>query len=146
VYPNDRVATFIAENFIPVKIHIKEQPDTFKRFGVQWTPTLLTLDSDGVERYRFEGFLPANDFLAQLALGLAHTAFAHEQWREAEGRFRSIVQDFPETDAAPEALYWAGVSRYKGGDPAALADTAKQFQSSYATTSWAKKASVWAIR
>jgi len=146
VYPNDRVATFIAQNFIPVKIHIKQQPDTFKRFGVQWTPTLLTLDSGGVERYRFEGFLPVTDFLAQLALGLGHTAFAHEQWREAEERFRSIVRDFPETDAAPEALYWAGVSRYKGGDRAALADTAKQFQTSYAATSWAKKASVWASR
>src|SRR5207245_11796157 len=112
----DRVATFIAQNFIPVKIHIKQQPDTFKRFGVQWTPTLLTLDSSGVERYRFEGFLPVTDFLAQLALGLGHTAFAHEQWREAEERFRSIVRDFPVTDAGPEALYWAGVSRYKGDD------------------------------
>jgi hypothetical protein len=95
VYPSDRVATFIAQNFIAVKIHIKQQPDTFKRFGVQWTPTLLTLDSDGVERYRFEGFLPANDFLAQLALGLAHSAFAHEQWRELEARFGSIVRDLP---------------------------------------------------
>ncbi len=119
------MATFIAQNFIPVKIHIKQQPDTFKRFGAQWTPTLVTLDRDGVERYRFEGFLPATDFLAQLALGLAHTAFARERWREAEERFRAIVRDFPETEAAPEALYWAGVSRYKGGDPAALADTAK---------------------
>jgi hypothetical protein len=138
------VATFLTRNFIPVKIHIKEQPDTFKRFGAQWTPTLVTLDSSGVERYRFEGFLPATDFLAQLALGLAHTAFAHEQWREAEDRFRAIVRDFPDTEAAPEALYWAGVSRYKGGDLAALADTAKQFKTTYGSTSWAKKASVWA--
>jgi hypothetical protein len=144
VYPNDRVAGFIGENFIPVKIHIKEQPDTFKRFRAQWPPTLVILDRDGVERHRFEGFLPASDFLAQLALGLAHAAFGREQWREAEERYRAVVRDFPATDAAPEALYWAGVSRYKAGDQTALADTAKRFQAAYPATSWAKKASVWA--
>jgi len=35
------VERFITENFVPVKIHIKEQPATFERFGVQWTPTFV---------------------------------------------------------------------------------------------------------
>ena len=48
------------------------------------------------------------------------------------------------TDAAPEALYWAGVARYKAtGDAAALSDTAGQFRQRYQESSWAKKASVW---
>jgi len=128
-----------------VKIHVKEQPKTFERFGAQWTPTIVILDPDGTERHRFEGFLPGDDFLAQLKLGLAHSAFARQQWDEAERRFRDIVQALPESDAAPEALYWAGVAKYKGsGNAAALNDTAKQFKQRYAQSTWAKKASVWA--
>ena len=66
MYPNAEVSEFITGHFIPVKIHVKEQPATFKRFGAQWTPTLVVLDPDGTERYRFEGYLPAREFLAQL--------------------------------------------------------------------------------
>src|SRR2546422_4464255 len=33
-----------------------------------------------------------------------------QQWAEAERRFREIVEQLPDTDAAPEALYWAGVA------------------------------------
>lgn len=45
---------------------------------------------------------------------------------------------------APEALYWAGVSKYKGtGDPGALQETAAHFKTRFTDSSWAKKASVW---
>jgi hypothetical protein len=54
------------------------------------------------------------------------------------------VGDFPETEAAPQALYWAGVARYKGTkDGKALAETANAFAGRYTDSSWAKKASVW---
>ena len=49
------------------------------------------------------------------------------------------------SDAAPEALYWAGVSKYKAShDPVALKETAKAFSTRYKDSSWAKKASIWA--
>ncbi len=139
------MAKLIGENFLPVKIHIKEQPETFKRFGAQWTPTLVVADSGGTERYRFEGYLPPEEFLAQLELGLAKSAFAREQWNEAEQRYRELVQEYPKAETASEALYWAGVSKYKAsGDAGALAETAREFQSKYPQSVWAKKASVWA--
>ena len=145
MYPDPRVEGFIGENFLPVKIHIKEQPATFQRFGAQWTPTIAILDPDGSKRHRFEGFLPADDFLAQLKLGLAHAAFARQQWTEAEQRYREIVDQLSDTDAAPEALYRAGVSKYKAsGDPESLKDTAQRFKKTYSGSTWAKKASVWA--
>ena len=79
MYPNERVAKYITQNFLPVKIHIKEQPAVFERFGARWTPTLIVLDPEGKERRRLEGFLPAEDLLAELELGLAHAAFARQQ-------------------------------------------------------------------
>jgi hypothetical protein len=139
------VASFITENFIPVKIHIKEQPQSFERFGAQWTPTIIILDSVGTERHRFEGYMPAEEFLPQLELGLAKIAFARQQWVEAEQRYRAIGDKFPKSEIAPEALYWAGVAKYKStNDPSALGETAQQFKQKYPDSVWAKKSSVWA--
>ena len=148
MYSDPRVVEFIQQNFIPVRVHVRENRDEFKRLGerfnAQWTPTTLIVDSDGNERHRIEGFLPADDFLAQLNLGLAKSAFARGNFSDAEQLYRGIVEKFPNTDAGPEALYWAGVSRYKGtGDASALGETARAFSSRYTDTSWAKKASVW---
>jgi len=114
------------------------------RYGVQWTPTILIVDPSGAERHRIEGFLPVDEFLGQFALGLGRSAFARQQFGEAERRLREVVERFPDTAAAPEALYWAGVSRYKAtNDAAALAGTADAFTRRYQDSVWAKKASVW---
>jgi TolA-binding protein len=116
----------------------------FERFGVHWTPTLMVLDPDGTVRYKFEGYLPAEDFLARLELGLAHAAFARKQWNEAERGFRRIVNDRPKAESAPEALYWAGVAKYKAsGDAAALAETARLLKEKHPQNAWTTKASVW---
>jgi len=138
----------VTENFLPARINVHEQPADWKRFGerygVQWTPTILIVDSSGTERHRIEGFLPAEDLLAQLALGLARSAFARQQFAEAERRYREVVERFPRSDVAPEALYWAGVAHYKAtNDATALAQTAEAFVNRYQDSAWAKKASVW---
>jgi hypothetical protein len=139
---------FVNANFIPARVHVKDDAALFEKYGqkygAQWTPTILELDPDGVERHRIEGFLPNDDFLSQLMLGRAQIAFAQENWDEAERRFREIVEQFPDSDAAPEALYWAGVSPYKAThDSKFLKQTAQEFRNRYQTTSWAKKASIW---
>jgi len=78
-------------------------------------------------------------------LGRAQLDFKQAKWPEAEKRFREIVEKLPKSDAAAEALYWAGVSKYKAShDPAALKETAKAFATRYTDSSWAKKASIWA--
>ncbi len=148
MWPDERVASFVAENFIPARVHVKDDAAAFKQYGekyaAQWTPTILELDSEGVERHRIEGFLPPDDFLAQLMLGRARIAFQEQKWEEAAKMFRRVYEELPETDAAPEALYWTGVTRYKDtNDGTALKETARAFSTRYADSSWAKKASIW---
>ena len=148
MYPDERVARLITENFIPARVHVKDQAADFQRYGerynAQWTPTVLFLDQDGAERHRIEGFLPNDDFLAQLMLGLGQLAFKRGDFAGAGRWFRKIVDTLPKSDAAPEAQYWAGVSDYKGtGDPKALGATAKAFSERYQDSTWAKKASIW---
>ena len=115
------------------------------RFHVDWTPTVLILDPEGNERHRIEGFLPNDDFLAQLHLGVAQVAFKAGKFEQAAEHYDRVVRDFPGTDAAPEAQYWAGVSRYKAtGSGDALKATADAFKQRYGETAWGKKASIWA--
>ena len=149
MWPDERVVKFVNENFVPARVHVKDDAEAFKRYGEQynahWTPTVLELDPNGEEFYRLEGFLPADDFLAQLMLGRAHMDFKQERWAAAEKRFQEIVDNLPKAEAAPEAMYWAGVSHYKAtNDAGALKKTAKAFMQRYEDSSWAKKASIWA--
>jgi TolA-binding protein len=149
VYTDPRVVEFVSRNFIPVRVHVKENADAFKklgeRFSAQWTPTTLIVDSTGTERHRIEGFLPADDFLSQLMLGVAKAAFARQDYAAAERLYREVVERFPNTDAAAESQYWTGVSRYRAtNDAGALKATAQAFTQRYRDSTWAKKASVWA--
>ena len=145
MYPEARVSAFVDEKFEPVRLHIKKHPEAMARFGADWTPTVMIVDAGGKEYHRIEGYLPVDDFLAQLKLGYAHYAFKTGDFTSAETRFREVVDEFPNSDTAAEALYWKGVSKYKGsGDAGALKDTATAFQSRYSDTPWAKKSSIWA--
>jgi hypothetical protein len=137
------VEKFVMEHFIPVKIHIKEQPHTFDRFGVQWTPVLAVFDEQGREQHRWEGFLPADDFVGQLAMGRAQLAFAKQDWKQAAARFDEVARRHADAEFAPAAVYWAGVARYKDGDQAALAATGHALRDRYPQSTWATKGSVW---
>ncbi len=133
------------EEFIPARIKVREHPDLMERFGANWTPTILILDPEGKERHRIEGFLPPDDFLGQLYLGLGHSAFSRGRFADADRMFERVLDQTPESDAAAEAQYWRGVSRYKAtGDAAELTNTYRAFQQRYGDSPWAKKASVWA--
>jgi TolA-binding protein len=148
VYPDSRVARFVNEHFVPVRVHVREQRNEYQRlgarFGAHWTPTTLIVDASGQERHRVEGFLPAADFLAQLALGHGHERFAAGQFEAAARQFDEVLQRHGASDAAPEARYWLGVSRYKAaGDAGALVETARDMQQRFSQSAWAKKASVW---
>jgi hypothetical protein len=129
---------------VPVQARIKEHPGYFHRFGVLWTPTVLILDSQGVERKRIEGYLPHAEFRAQLEMGLARVAFMHMQWAEAERRYAEVSERYPNTSAAPEAIYWKGVSRYKAtNDHAALSQVAVELKEKYPDSVWTLKALIW---
>jgi hypothetical protein len=130
---------------VPVEAHIKEHPTYFHRFDALWTPTVLVLDASGAERLRIEGYLPREEFRAQLEMGLARVAFMHKQWAEAERRYGEIVERYPEAKVAPEAIYWRGVARYKRtNDHTVLGEVPGQLKEKYADSVWAQKASVWA--
>jgi len=112
VWPDERVVRFVNENFLPARVHVKDDADAFQRYGekynAHWTPTVLQLDSNGEEQWRMEGFLPLDDFLGQLMLGRAHMDFKQEKCAEAEKRFREIVEKLPNTDGRARGALLGG--------------------------------------
>jgi hypothetical protein len=120
--------------------HIKERPAYFHRFDTNWTPTVVILDPQGEERYRIEGYLPVAEFRVQLEMGLARVAFMSKNWAEAERRYAAVLDRYPDSKAAPEALYWKGVSRYKAtNDHTVLGELPAQFEQKYPDSVWALK-------
>ena len=102
------------------------------------------MDSDGKERWRIEGYLPKTEFRAHLELGLARVDFMHKHWSEAERRYASIVERYPETFATPEAIYWRVISRYKAtNDHNVLVVAAEELSQKYPDSEWAVRASVF---
>jgi thioredoxin-related protein len=71
VYGDERVRTYVQEHFVPVRVHARHDPAAYKtlteRFDVEGTPTVLVIDSRGRTRHTIEGFVPADEFLAQLS-------------------------------------------------------------------------------
>jgi TolA-binding protein len=129
---------------VPLAAHIKERPAYFHRFDSNWTPSVVILDPNGKERFRIDGYLPKEEFRAQLELGLARVAFMSKDWAEAERRYADLLERYPATQAAPEALYWKGVSRYKAtNDHTVLGELPGQFRERYPQSIWAAKTAAW---
>ena len=129
---------------MPLEAHIKEHPAYFHRFDSIWTPSVLILDSDGKERMRIEGYLPRDEFRAHIEMGLARIAMTHKQWADAERRYAAILERFPNSKIAPEALYWKGVARYKAtNDHEVLTELPRLFKEKYPDSVWALKTAAW---
>jgi TolA-binding protein len=110
-----------------------------------WTPTAIILDENGKERFRIEGYLPKDEFAAQLLMGLARVAVMKKQWGEADKLFQQVLDKYPNTSSAPAAVYWLGVAKYqKTHDHNALGEVPKTLQQKYPNSVWAKKAIPWA--
>jgi TolA-binding protein len=102
------------------------------------------LDAEGKERYRIEGYLPREEFFAQVKLGLARVAFLGKRFEEAEAIYNEIIQHHPNSASAAEAIYWRGVAQYKRTkDHMVLNAVAKEFAQHFQGSIWAEKASIW---
>ena len=64
------------------------------------------MDSDGVERYRIEGYLPKDWFRARLEMGLARVAFMHKKFADAQKIYEGVVEKFGKLAVAAEAIYY----------------------------------------
>ena len=126
-------------------MHIKEHPAYFKRFDAVWTPTVLVLDANGVERYRIEGYLPKDWFRARLEMSIARVAFMHKKFADAQKQYTEIADRYSNLALGAEALYWRAVSQYKAtNDHTVLGEVATKIAEKFPDDEWRLKSVPWA--
>lgn len=141
-YPDEGVARFVIDAFVPVKVMVREHPLLVEQFKVRWTPTLVVGDAEGEEHDRWVGYLPPGEFLPRLRLARARVAFNLGAFEEAARRFGEIIEQHPASLVAPEAQYWLSVSRYKAtGRPEELRGGWRALWEKYPKSEWATRVS-----
>jgi tetratricopeptide (TPR) repeat protein len=139
-YPDESVMRFINQQLVPVQLSHDQQPEA-GHFHVKWTPTILVLDADGEEHHRIIGFLPSEEFMPALLLGIGKTRFDQDRIEEALNSFKELLARFGESDFAPEALYYRGVCLYKlAHDARPLKETYEELEHEYPQSEWTKRA------
>ena len=104
----------------------------------------LSNDSKGAERHRIEGYLPKDEFEAQLRMALARIAFKEKKWAAAEQIYNEVLEKYPQTSSAPEALYWRVATQFQAThNHAAFEPAAKELQKRRPQSVWAMKALPW---
>ena len=103
------------------------------------------MDSDGVERYRIEGYLPQDWFHARLEMAVARIDFMKKKFADAEKIYAGVIERHANTGAAPEAIYWRAVCKYKAtNDHTVLGPAAEELGQKYPGDEWTLKSGPWA--
>jgi hypothetical protein len=136
-YPDDRVVQFIQQDCVPARVKVKESPDLVEEYLVSWTPNAVLADEQGRVHYRVEGYLPPEEFVARLSLGVGRYWLDRQQFARARGRFEEVARRHAGSGAAAEALYWLGVAHYKEShDPAQLRLGWQRLAQEYPDSEW----------
>jgi tetratricopeptide (TPR) repeat protein len=139
-YPDEKVVAFIEKNMIPLRVAYDSQP-LATQFNLKWTPALITLDLEGKEHQRTVGFLPPEELIPSLLLGIAKSHYDGEKFSEALAALDRILKEAPKSDSAPEAIYLKGVCGYKSThQPKPLKDAYQELQAHYPSSEWTKRA------
>jgi tetratricopeptide (TPR) repeat protein len=139
-YPDPRVAQFIVGHFVPARFTVKQNARLVEEYLVSWTPNVVIADDQGKVHYRVEGYLPPEDFVAYLSLGIGKYWLNRKQFAQAKERFDEVARRHARTDAGAEALYWLGVSQYRlSHDPAQLRPSWQRLAQEYPDSEWTKR-------
>lgn len=111
-YSNQEVINFLNNEVIPIQVLFDTQPLATK-YNLQWTPTIIVLDSQGKEYHRTIGFISPDEFIPAILLGIGKALFESGKFDEAIKTFDRIIEKYGKCKATPEAIYFKGVCQYK---------------------------------
>ena len=145
-YSDEKVQTFIEEEYVPLKSQCfwKERTELMKQFDIAWTPTFLIQDSGGRVHRKLVGYIPADDFLAQLKFSKGIVFFEKERHEEAAKWFRKVIEEYPNAGVTPETIYFLCVAEYKKTHEAsALRRAYDTLLEKYPQSEWARRAQAY---
>jgi len=144
-YPDPTVSSLVNEHFTPVKLDSGEQFKLMRQLGLRWLPGAAIVDAKQRVHHHWVGFLPPELYAVELAFGRAMSAFGNKQLDQAIELFEALVESAPESERAPEALYWQGVTRYRSSGELSEANRSwGRVVEAYGSSLWARKVEIFA--
>jgi len=144
-FPDDRVVNFISSRLVPLRAEAGTG-SLAADFRLVWTPTLIILDLYGHEHQRTVGYLPPDEMVPTLLLGISKASFVNDQFNEAVIQLSTLLNGYPESAVAPEAVYLRGVARYKSSHaPGALKEVYQQLLEQYPDSKWTRRAEPYSL-
>jgi tetratricopeptide (TPR) repeat protein len=141
-YPETTVRDAVEALTVPYQLDNTDETkaEILERYRHVWTPDLRLLDADGTELYRWNGYLPPAEFTAQLIAGVGQARLRRKEFDAAAERYEEVVRRFPTARAAPEALYFLAVSKYRAsGNASDLLHNWHELEKTYPASEWTVK-------
>lgn len=139
-FPDQDVSNFIIDRMVPLRVPLADQKLSAE-FRVAWTPTLIVLDFYGREHQRALGYIPPDEMVAWLLLGIGKVGLANDQFNEAVLQWTTLLNSYPQSASAPEAVYLRGVARFKSSrSDTALKECCRQLLAEYPGSEWTRRA------
>jgi hypothetical protein len=144
-FPELDVANFITDRMVALRAPVGAKT-LATDFRVVWTPTLVILDYYGKEHQRTIGYIPPDQMVASLLLGIARVGIDNDQFNEAVIQLNTLLNGYPQSAAAPEAVYLRGVARHKSSHSAqALKEAYQQLLAEYPQSEWTRRAEPYTL-
>ena len=144
-YPDAKVVEFVNSRMIPIQLRADTKPYAAD-FNIKWTPTVIVLDEEGKEHSRTVGFLPPEEFVPSLLLGIVKVHFDLNRFSEALATAEQCITEYPKSRATPEAMYLKGVAGYKSThDPKYLKAAYQKLQAEYPASEWTERAQPYSL-
>ncbi len=142
-YPNIAVAAILNQAFVPVQVNLDQVPKLADQYQVIWTPNINILNHRGQMACHVEGWLSPSEFSAWLTLGQGHYSLHRKDYETAVAHFQRTFDHFPQSEWAPEALYYVAVGKYLAGHEAEqLVQGWERLRRYYPQSSWSMRANV----
>lgn len=136
---------FISDHLVPLRVPVSNT-SLATDYNVSWTPTLIVIDYYGREHQRTVGYLPPEEIVGSLLLGMGKVSLGHGNFNEAVIQFSTLLNGCPDCASAPEAVYLRGVARFSTShNPTALKEIQQQIAAKYPQSEWAKRAAPFAL-
>ena len=130
----------IKGNVIPARLEYDFYP-LADDYMAKWTPTLISANGGGKEHHRTVGFVPPEEMIPSILLGVGKVHFDAERIEKALEFFDQIVEKYPRSDSTAEAIYLKGVCQYKSTHNAKPLKMAyERLQADYPASIWTKRA------
>jgi hypothetical protein len=102
-YPSPLTVEFVDRNLIAHRIAINAPGSKPREFGIQYTPTVVIVDGRGKEHHRNVGFVPPEEFVPFLMLGVAKACFHDRRFNQAQAMLDKLLGRYPRSRSGPEA-------------------------------------------